>query len=287
MRKDFISFCKQIRGYSEETCKAYDIFLRSFENYCEAESLDVRTLQESDVHDYIRHCLSHGTKHVTINWRVTVLRSYYDFHTHFAGWEQNPVAEVKKLRVPKLLPKFIEQSTIEKAMARCSGSSFLPVRSRAIIAMMYMTGIRRAELQKLMLCDVMISERCVRVFGKGRKERICPIPETLVPYLIEWQSTRAKELLYHSEYYFCSIEGTIVTDSAIARTVISFFQGLVPRHYAHPHILRHSFATRLMQNGVPIVDISRLLGHASVETTLRYLSLSTVSQYGQMLNNVF
>lgn len=287
MRTNFISWCRSVRCLSEQTCIQYDKISSLFAEYCRTVGIALCDFTESDVNRWIIYQSSAGVKAVTINNRVSCLRMMYDYACRFEGYPINPFVAVQKLKVPKLLPKFIEDATIMKAIHECAGIGFYEVRARAVVAFLYMTGIRRAELQNIQCSDIIIDAGLVRIFGKGRKERMCPLPNTLLPFLSEWEQARAGMLPHPSQWYFCSSVGRQMSNTATAQIVRYVFAGLVPKKYAHPHILRHSFATRLMRAGVPIVDISRLLGHASTATTLRYLSLAPDTQYAGMLNAIF
>lgn len=287
MRTKFIQWCKFVRCHSEATCTEYNKMIALFESYLEAHSLSLQSFTETEVNDWIISQTSVGVKCVTVNTRVTCLRTFYDYLCRFQGFPTNPFVGVKKLKVPKVLPKYIERATIDKALAAISGTSFLNVRARVSVAFLYMTGLRRAEFANLRMIDVNRVGHVVRVFGKGRKERLCPIPLALDSYLDEWERARATFVQVPSEYYFCGTDGNMISDTAIARIIHRVFDAWVPKSFAHPHILRHSYATTLMQSGLPIVDISRLLGHTDTHTTLRYLSLSPSSQYSAQLNSIF
>lgn len=287
MTKDFIQWCASVRALSKETCRQYQNIINLFVDYCEEHNLALYDFYERDVNDWIISQTSQGIKSVTINNRISCLRMMYDYFVRFHGWYFNPFVGVQALKRPKLLPKFIEDNIIHKAVAGIKGIGFYECRARAVIMFFYTTGVRRAELAEIRCSDISLDSRAVRIFGKGRKERFCPLPDTLLPYLVEWQDARSGMIPKPSEYYFCSSVGKQMKNTAIAQLVRSVFTPYLPKKMCHPHILRHSFATRLMRAGVPIVDIARLMGHTSTATTLRYLSLSSPQVYSSVVNNVF
>lgn len=287
MRKNFIVWCRSVRCLSEQTCIHYEKITSLFETYCESVAIPLDRFTPNDVNRWIIAQSSEGIKAVTINNRVSCLRMMYDYACRFEGWQLNPFVAVEKLKVPKLLPKFIEDITIRRAVAAIQGIGFFEVRARTLVMFLYMTGVRRAELAAIRVSDVSIDSRIVRIYGKGRKERICPLPETLIPLLLEWQAARAGMLPRDSQWYFCSSVGHPMSNTAIAQVIHMVFDAWLPRKMCHPHVLRHSFATHLMRAGVPIVDIARLMGHTSTATTLRYLSLAPDAQYSSMLDRIF
>lgn len=283
----FINWCKYVRQHSDVTCMEYSKILGQFADYCFTHNISIQSFSDVDVNEWIISQTQRGVKAVTVNTRIICLRSFYGWACRFYGCTYNPFLEVRKLKVPKLLPKYIERATIMKALEANTGGGFYDVRARAIVAFLYMTGVRRAELINLHVTDVSRTGHYCRIFGKGRKERICPIPVALDFYLDEWERVRAFMIPSPSDYYWCASTGKSMSNTSVADVLHVIFDAFLPRHDAHPHSLRHSYATTLMQNGVPIVDIARLLGHASTQTTLRYLSLSTATQYNDTLNNIF
>lgn len=287
MTKNFIVWCRSVRCLSEQTCSQYENVISMFISYCESVAIPLDRFTPNDVNRWIIYQSSRGIKAVTINNRVSCLRMMYDYACRFEAWSLNPFVAVEKLKVPKLLPKFIEDATITRAVAAIQGLGFYEVRARAVVMFLYMTGIRRAELSAIHVSDISLDNRIVRIYGKGRKERICPLPDSLIPYLLEWQSARAGVIPRDSQWYFCSSVGKPMSFTAIAQLIRMVFGNILPKNMCHPHVLRHSFATHLMRAGVPIVDISRLMGHTSTATTLRYLSLAPDTQYSAMLNRIF
>lgn len=287
MINEFLNFCENGRNLSQQTMKQYTIVLHTWQQFCDLLGITVESATSENAMQWVLFQTRNGIKAVTINNRVSIVRTMYDFACRFLALNNNPFVAVQKLKVPKLLPQYIEDATIKQAVHNFSGSDFQSVRARAVVMFFYCTGIRRSELSTLQLSDVDDAAKVIHVFGKGRKERLVPMADALLPYITEWMSIRLVTIPHASPWFFCSSTGGQVSATAIANIVREVFGTLIPRKLAHPHALRHSFATHCMQCGLPIPDIGRLLGHANTATTLRYLSLSTPSIYSSFINKAF
>lgn len=287
MINDFLSFCENGRNLSKQTMKQYTIVLHTWQQFCELCGISVETATSENAMQWVLFQSRNGIKAVTINNRVSIVRTMYDFACRFLGHDVNPFVAIQRLKVPKLLPQFIEDATIRQAVADFKGADFLSVRARAVVMFFYCTGIRRTELATLQLSDVDDSAKVIHVFGKGRKERLVPMADALLPFIHDWLIVRSVTLPHASPWFFCSSAGEPICNTTLASIVREVFGSLIPRKLAHPHALRHSFATQCMQCGLPIPDIGRLLGHANTATTLRYLSLSAPSMYSAFINKAF
>lgn len=286
-KNDYLKFIQYARNLSPATCHHYALILGMFDDWCHVHNLNEQSITQADVMKWIMQQTANEVKAVTVNNRVVAMRRYYDYCCMMHDYPLNPFVAIKPLKVPKLLPKFIPGEVIKEAVAAIPMNSFVGFRNAAIIMLFYCTGIRRSELLHLSVSDVDTTSLILHVFGKGRKERLCPIPQKCLPYLIGWQNWRSVNVGASSSFYFCGTSGKPISATEVATIVQQVFNGFVERKRQHPHILRHSFATVMMQAGVPIPDIARLLGHNSTATTLRYLSLSPANQYSNIVNNVF
>lgn len=286
-KTDYIQFLSLARNLAPTTCRHYSDIMHVFAAFLDESHIDECMLTSSDVTRWVMLQASDGIKAVTINNRLVAMRRYYDYCVRLHQYPANPFVGIEPLKVPKLLPKYIPASVIQSAVNNLSITNFDDVRAAAIIMMFFCTGIRHSELCHLSTFDVDLSSMVLHVYGKGRKERLCPIPEKAIPYQIRWMKMRNATIAHDFKTFYCLNNGHPLEQTFLYRLFQRVFAGFVDRKLMHPHILRHSFATTLMQNGVPIVDIARLLGHNSVATTMRYLSLSSSSQYSSMINSVF
>ena len=286
-QQEYLGFLQNARNLTELTCKHYAQGLSIFGQWLEQSAIEETQVTTQDVTRWVMSQTAAGIKAVTVNNRIIIIRRYYDFCCMMFDYHNNPLVSIKPLKVPKMLPKFIPADIIQAAVEAIPMNTFDGVRKATIVMMFYCTGIRRSELLNLSVHDVDTNNMIVHVFGKGRKERICPIPQKLLPFLVCWQNWRMANCAGQAESYFCHENGCPISESDLAYLIRQVFAGYVERKLQHPHILRHSFATVMMQAGVPIPDISRLLGHVNTSTTLRYLSLMPSTQYSSIVNNVF
>lgn len=287
MIQTYLDFCKNARNFSATSLRCYKDIVRQWEKFCELQGLQMEHATADDALRWVMWQTSQSVKAVTINNRIVIVRSFYDFACRFGGWPVNPFVSIQRLKVPKLLPDCIPPEMVRKAIALHVGCDFYPTRARAIVYFLFCTGLRRAELLNLRLQDVDDMSKVIHVFGKGRKERLVPLPDSLLPYLQEWLFVRCDTIPRACEYFFCSSTGRQMSETSLYRVIHDVFKDIVAKELQHPHALRHSFATHCMQNGLPIPDIARLLGHSSTSTTLRYLSLSNASHYSSFINSIF
>lgn len=284
--KNFLSYCRLARNLSPATCTHYENVVCLFETYCITHDKGLREACQRDVIDYLMFLSSDGLKAVTINNRLIILRQFYDYCMRFEGWRENPCAGVKALRQPKPLPRFIEKHVLDAALSAIDVSTYEGRARHAAFAFAYMTGARLSEIASVRPDDVSLFRSSVRILGKGSKERIVPIPDTLKAILRDYISERMQQPTTEP-WLFLTQAGNKHNRSSFERLVLSVLAGRVTRDLAHPHMLRHSYATILMLASVPLQRIQLYLGHASIETTMRYLAVTQMQSDFNQLNNVF
>jgi integrase/recombinase XerC len=209
--------------------------------------------------------------------KLSALRSLYRFLVHEGLAERNPARAVASPRLPKKLPLVLPEedaAALMDAPARLAAP--LAIRDRAILELLYGSGLRAAELVGLDVADVDLAQRLVRVLGKRRKERIVPFGRPAEEAIRRWLDAGRPVLASGpvgagaGDPLFLNHRGGRITTRSIARRIDRWvLEAALPRH-VHPHALRHSFATHLLSNGADLRGIQELLGHASLSTTQRY-----------------
>ncbi|MCG3138447.1 MAG: Tyrosine recombinase XerD [Phycisphaerae bacterium] len=210
--------------------------------------------------------------------KLATLRSFYKFCLRRGYVTNNPLASVRTPKQEKRLPKFLEIDQILKLFAAPDDGTLLGARDRAMLEIMFSTGVRVSELVDLRLNDIDFVGECIRVRGKGRKERISPVSPSALNALrryIEVRQRDLRSLQFNQEMLFINKHGQRLSTRSVRRKLDKYLikAGLDPA--VSPHTLRHSFATHMLNNGADLRSVQELLGHRSISTTQIYTHLTT------------
>ena len=274
---DFLEFMDVERRSSPRTLENYrhalDEFRRRLSDF---ESWE--TLTADHFRRYLFDLMKREMGRATIRLHFAAMRSFFKWLTRRRGWTHNPLLDVQLPKQEKKLPVILTATqvvqmldlplTLEKDK---QAPVWAPERDAAILELFYSTGMRLGELASLDVADIDTISECVRVIGKGRKERLCPIGG---PALQAIQRYRQKAVV-HDGPLFRSKLGTRITNQAIADVVDKYWKKSGLPIHVTPHKLRHSFATHLLNNGADLRSVQTLLGHASLSTTQIYTHVST------------
>lgn len=273
--KEFINHIEKVRRYSCRTVTSYTNNILALIQYLNSLDKDLDTAHPKDIGQYVEWCMERGLKPSSINQHLSSFRSYYDFCCRFYGTKLNPAAYIRDVRTPKVLPQFITEEKMNYLIDNLLPcDTFKKMRTRIIILLFYHTGMRCKELSNLRMRDVRLDENIIRVIGKGNKERILPFGKELHDELVTYINMRNTELNPFDENLILTIYGTACTDFHIRVITKMALKRIVPEEFAHPHVLRHTFATVLMNHGAKIENVKLLLGHKSVDTTQIYEHVS-------------
>ena len=271
--KDYIeAFIRHLeieRGVSAHTVRAYRKDLEEFSEHVNAEPVKIEML---DVRGFIAEQIGKGLNKITVGRRLSSIRSFFNFLYREGHIKTNPAKLVSNPRVPKLLPRFLSVDEVFSLIEKPEGIGFLPARDRAILELLYSSGLRVAELAGLKVDDINIKESLIKIKGKGKKERIVPVGskaiDALKSYSIERILLKGKD-----SALFLNRMGTRLTDRGVRRIVVKYAKALSIQGRIGPHTLRHSFASHLLQGGADLRVIQELLGHSSLSTTQKYTHL--------------
>jgi integrase/recombinase XerC len=265
----FIRHLEVERGVSAHTVRAYRKDLDEFSGYVKTEP---ERIDMFDVRGFIAEQISGGLNKVTVSRRLSSIRSFFKFLYREGYVKANPAKLVSNPRLPKLLPRYLTVDDIFSLIEKPEGIGFIPARDRAILELLYSSGLRVSELSGLNTDDLNIRESLIKIRGKGRKERIVPVGSKAIDaaksYLIERMLLKSKE-----RALFLNRRGTRLTDRSVRRIVVKYARALAMNGKIGPHTLRHSFASHLLQGGADLRVIQELLGHSSLSTTQKYTHL--------------
>ncbi|MFD0976240.1 tyrosine-type recombinase/integrase [Salinimicrobium gaetbulicola] len=269
----FLEYLEFEKKYSEHTITAYRKDLLSFSEFIAAEydSNDLTGVNYSQVRSWIVNLVESGLSNNSVNRKVSSLKSYYKFLQKTKQLEVSPLAKHKSMKVSKKLQIPFSEDEVGEALGSLSAEGFEEVRNKLMVEIFYSTGIRRSELINIKLSNVDIYGKSLKVLGKGNKERYIPLLSSVVDTLKAYLAERKEvENSISGGYLFLTSKGVKMYDSLVYRTINNYFRGISSKLKKSPHILRHSFATHLLNQGAHLNAVKELLGHSSLAATQVY-----------------
>lgn len=262
----FIYFLKSEQNVSPHTLTSYSIDLDEFLDFVAKKPKEIDNL---DIRSFLASLHHRRLKKSSISRKLATIRSFFKFLHREGHVKKNPAKLVSSPKVPRELPRFLSVDDVFSLMETPVGDTFKPTRDKAILELLYSSGLRVTELTSLDMSDLDIKEHLVRVKGKGRKERILPIGskamEALQNYLPERMSKKKK-----TSALFINNRGSRLTQRSVGRLLSHYCRMIKMKGNLSPHALRHTFATHLLNQGADLRSIQELLGHASLSTTQKY-----------------
>ena len=273
MINEFLNYLKFERNRSDLTIKNYGEDLRAFkEFYGNLEGCHSWKSVDSDIiRDWMESMMDKGNNATSINRRLSALRSFYRFALARKLVDKDPVHGVTGPKKGRPLPQFLKENEMDRLLdAESWTESFEDVRDRTVIMTFYETGIRLSELTGLDDSMVDFSNRQLKVTGKRNKQRVIPFGEELLATLRDYMKCRDKEVNRQSEALFVSAKGRRMTSSQVREAVRKNLSKVCTLKKRTPHVLRHTFATAMLNNKAGIESVKKLLGHESLSTTEIY-----------------
>jgi len=272
----FISYIALEKKYAPLTVKAYRTDLERFASFCR-QNFDLDSIDKvsySEIRSWIVDLVNKKNSNSSINRKISTLQSYYKFLLKTKTITKNPLLKHKPLKKEKKLQVPFSEKEISQVLESLRGlDDFISLRDKLIIELFYATGMRRSELINLKINDVDIANRLVKVLGKRNKERFIPLLEFVIKSL-EAYLLKRKEIVTVSSNLFITEKGKIIYDSLVYRVINNYFSRVSSKVKKSPHIIRHSFATHLLNEGADLNAIKELLGHASLASTQVYTNSS-------------
>lgn len=262
------------KKYSPHTVIAYlnDIsFFTAFnKNQFDQESID--RVNYNQIRDWIVSLVDDNISNVSVNRKMQSLKAYYKFLLKIKQIEVSPMIKHKALKTPKTLQIPFSEKEVAKVLTQISNPvSYEEIRDKLIIDLFYTTGIRRSELIHLKTATVNTSNHTIKVLGKRNKERILPVLPIVAQQLILFLHERTQlEKIIDLDYFFLTKKGLKLNDSFVYRLINTYFSTVSEKVKKSPHILRHTFATHLLNNGADLNSVKELLGHSSLASTQIY-----------------
>ncbi|MFH1779251.1 MAG: tyrosine recombinase XerC [Candidatus Omnitrophota bacterium] len=269
----FIRYLEIEKNASKYTVLNYSIDLRSLKDFLKdepIEKIDYITLRR-----YLAYLKEKNLSKVSIARKIAAIRSFFRFLCREGYAKTNPATSLSIPKREKHLPKFLDENEVVKLIESPKGDNISAFRDRAILETLYSTGIRVSELVGLDVEAVDHIGGVIKVYGKGKKERIVPIGERALQSIREYLNKRKHEGAKETKVLFLNKSGERITDRSIRRVIEKYIRKTSMREKISPHTLRHSFATHLLDHGADLRSVQELLGHANLSTTQIYTHITT------------
>ena len=274
----FIQYLQFEKRFSPHTVTAYRQDLNQFNDFLVSDSEDLLVISHQDVRSWMLALMEQGSEAKTVNRKLSVLRSFYKFLQREELIRNNPMVHIKTPRVPKRLPIVIDEKKMDSLLdsdSLCDDpifeNNFGGMRNRLILELLYGTGMRRSELVNLKDQDVNLYEQSIKVLGKRNKERVIPVGGPLITLIKDYIREKLSQNFNNkASSLIVTNEGKDAYPQFIYRIVKSSLSKISTQNKRSPHILRHTFATALLNRGADLNAIKELLGHSSLAATQIY-----------------
>ena len=269
----FLEYLECEQNRSQRTVESYRDDLKHFEKFARdlSDSFSWETVDADLVRNWMAQMIDEGNKATSVCRRLSALKTFYRFALSRHYVESDPVYEVQGPKKEKPLPQFLKENELEELLDKQQwGTDYNSVRARTLIIMFYETGVRVSELVGLNDEDVSFLNKELKVTGKGNKQRIIPFGDELCETLQEYIRLRDLSLERKSNALFLSRKGTRISTSNVRIIVKENLSRVCSLKKKSPHVLRHTFATAMLNHHVGIESLKKLLGHAKLSTTEIY-----------------
>ncbi len=270
----FLSYLSLEKNYSPHTVLAYRRDVETFAAYCKEEHqlVEIDTIAYTMIRSWIVTLVESGIDNRSINRKIASLKAYYKFLLRLGDIKINPLSKHKALKTAKKVEVPFSEIEMERVLQQVEyGDGFEGIRNKLLIELLYTTGIRRAELIHLKVSDVDFHTHTMKVLGKRNKERLVPLLQSTLVLFKEYYVVRnALAVMVDEPFVFLTKSGKKFYETLVYRIINGYFSKVSSKVKKSPHILRHTFATHLLNKGADLNSVKELLGHSSLASTQVY-----------------
>lgn len=265
---EFLEYLSVQRNYSTKTIASYHQDLNDYEKYLNDNSINYQKIDYAKAREYIKNLTNHNLKATSVSRKISSLRSFYKFLEQQNLINKNPFILIKNPKKEKKLPTFFYYNEIEELLDATNDNTNLEIRDALILEFLYATGIRVSELVNIKVNDIDINNQKIKITGKGNKDRIAfynsKAKEKLNKYL---KIARPNLVKTFEDNLIVNYKGQPITTRSIRNILNKIMEKTALNKKISPHMLRHSFATHLLNEGCDLLSVQMLLGHESLSTT--------------------
>ncbi len=269
----FLDYLEYEKKYSKHTILAYKTDLVEFKDFCDVQfdQDDIENIHYNQIRTWIVDLVNKGVANRSVNRKVSSLKSFYKFLQKINEIEVSPLAKHKALKIQKKIQTPFDQNEIEQVIKEMSDDiDFESVRNRLIVELLYSTGIRRTELINIKEKDIDYNKGMIKVLGKRNKERFVMLLPSVKSTLVRYLALKKEYEIEDVEELLVTKKGVKIYETLVYRIINLYFSRVSSKVKKSPHILRHAFATHLLNNGASLNSVKELLGHSSLASTQVY-----------------
>ena len=270
--RTFISYLRVEKGLSDNTIQSYRRDMGKFSEFAGRRKLDTPGIRRTDVVDFLAMLYRKGLDSRSVARHLVTIRHFFRFSLLEGFIKDDPAATIESPKFRQSLPSFLNVEEVNHLLAQPDLSSIAGLRDKAMIELMYSTGLRVSELVGIRVGDVQMEAGCLRCIGKGNKERLVPVGKKALGIVEEYLKQSRPELLGDgsSAFMFINRKGRPMSRIAFWKLLSEYGRKAGLRKALTPHMLRHSFATHLLDRGADLRSVQMMLGHSDISTTQIY-----------------
>jgi integrase/recombinase XerD len=274
VERRFLSYLRVEKGLSQNTLTAYQMDLDKLCKFAKERSKDLLTLERDDIKEFIQYLHESGLEARSIGRALVTVRNLYKFLLLDGFLKRDPSANIETPKSWQSLPKFLIAEEVERLLNSPDVATPIGIRDKAMLEVLYATGVRVSELVGLKIDDVNLDVGILTTLGKGSKERTVPIGKSAIEWVKKYLPVRSKTLKDKtSPHLFINSKGQTLSRSLFWKIIVAYGEKANLGHIT-PHLLRHSFATHLLENGADLRSVQIMLGHSDISTTQIYTHIT-------------
>lgn len=270
----YLEYCLKELNYSLNTIEGYKRDLDKYIVYINKENINYLNINKNDILNYLKYLDSYNYTNKSISRHLSSLRSFYNYLIDIKLIEDNIFKRIRNPKIEKKLPNYLNILEIEEILDSISLDNSEDIRNKCVFLLLYATGLRASELSNITLSDIDFNNLSIRVLGKGNKERIVYYGEVAKDILNDYLKVRNEFIVKDNNYLFLNKSGNKLSRESIGGIINKIIDNSSVNHKISPHVLRHTFATHLLDNGADLRSVQELLGHVNLRTTEIYTHVS-------------